>query len=490
MRRMDLAVRDDGLPAALAYREASRLVVVSNRVAAPATVQTGGLAVAMAEALEQNGGMWFGWSGRIDQRAVETKPSFERSETYSTLTVDLSPEEHRSYYLGYSNGCLWPVLHYRLDLLQACSEHPETYFAVNARFAKTLSGWLTSSDRVWVHDYHLMPFGAELRKHVSGIALAFFLHIPFPPPEIFSGLPQHERLARGLFAYDLIGFQTKGDRDNFARYAVERLGARRLFDDKLSWGDRIVQLRACPIGIDAARFARDAADAVNHSTLRRLRSKEAGRLVVGVDRLDYSKGLPQRLAAFEKVLQKGDGYLGDTTLLQFAPPSREGLAAYKAIRSEVEYMAGHINSRHGSLGHTPVQVLATAMPRSVLAGLFRLSRVGLVTPLRDGMNLVAKEYVAAQDPEDPGVLVLSCFAGAAQQLRSALLVNPHDVDEVAAALEQALTMSLEERRERHHSLWRNVASENLAWWRERFLAAFERCAGALPAPPAAIVEAA
>ena len=469
----------------------SRFVIVSNRVADPRHVQTGGLAVAIRDTLRHARGLWFGWSGQLSPSAAETEPKLVRGDDLDSMTVDLTAEEHARYYLNFANGCLWPLLHYRLDLIRIDPRDEQVFFEVNARLAASLATILRDGDRVWVHDYHLMPLGAALRKRMPAVPLGFFLHVPFPPAEVFTAAPHHERLGRALFAYDVVGFQTQTDCTNFVRYAVEYLGARRLFDNLLSADGRIVRVGAFPIGIDAAEFAAVAQDTVERPVLRRLREMSGCTdLVVGVDRLDYTKGLPQRLQAFQRVLERSEHHLGHTSLVQIAPPTREGVDAYRHIRAEVESLAGRVNCRFGSLGWTPVHVLQQSMPRDLLAGLFRCSRVGLVTPLRDGMNLVAKEYVAAQDPDDPGVLVLSRFAGAAAQLRAALLVNPHDVDEVASAIDRALSMPLEERRERHEALWRNVATENISWWGQRFLSALDHAMVPSKAGTARAVEAA
>jgi len=282
-----------------------RLVVVSNRVADTGHVQTGGLAVAMAEALQASRGLWFGWSGRIADDARDESPRRSAGGACQTLTVGLTPEEHRGYYLGFANGCLWPLLHYRLDLVRIDAEDERLLFAVNARLAVGLARELRPDDRVWVHDYHLLPFGADLRRHLPRARIEFFLHVPLPPAKVFSAAPHHERLGRALFAYDVIGFQTTTDCTNFVRYAVERLGARRLFNNQLSFDGRIVQVGAFPIGIDAGEFAALARDAAERSTLRRFRTlSDRATVAVGVDRLDYSKGLPQRLEAFERLLAR------------------------------------------------------------------------------------------------------------------------------------------------------------------------------------------
>ena len=449
----------------------NRLVVVSNRVAdLTAAHQSGGLAVAVAEALEASGGIWFGWSGDVDANAAAISPKLRTSGNVSTATIPLTNEEHEDYYLGYSNRTLWPLFHYRLDIADLSGRWDETYFAVNKRFAAGVGPLLTSGDTIWVHDYQLIPFGAHLRQRGVENPIGFFLHIPFPPPELFAALPRHADLARTLFAYDLVGFQTVRDRENFARYAETYLHCRRLPDGRLKGFGRKLRIEAVPIGIEADTFAADAERSARSPELRQLaRSADGQQLIVGVDRLDYSKGLPDRIRAVGALLAKAPQFAGKVQMIQIAPPTREGVEAYDAIRHDLEQAASQVNGKYGDFSWQPIRYLHRPVPRPVIAGLFRRSRVGLVTPLRDGMNLVAKEYVAAQDPADPGVLVLSQFAGAAEQLEDALIVNPHDTDGVADAIRRGLEMPLGERQARYRALWQRVQGENVKWWRDRFL---------------------
>ncbi|MYZ47952.1 alpha,alpha-trehalose-phosphate synthase (UDP-forming) [Propylenella binzhouense] len=450
-----------------------RLVVVSNRVADLSSgFQSGGLAVAVGEALSDSGGVWFGWSGERSDDARRREPEVTRYGDVRTATVALTHDEHEKYYLGFANRTLWPLLHYRLDLAEMSSQLEACYFAVNKRFAMQLRPLLRDDDLLWVHDYHLIPFAAYLRQKQVNNPIGFFLHIPFPPAEIVSALPHHTQFMRTLFAYDLVGFQTVRDRENFARYAEEHLGCRRLDDGRLKAFGRVLSIEAFPIGIDAVQFRADAEKNARLPDLRPIaRSVESRHLIIGVDRLDYSKGLPERVYGIEALLESYPQYSGKIQFVQIAPPTREGVEAYDAIREELERATGQVNGRFGDFAWSPVRYINRPVPRPVLAGLFRRSRVGLVTPLRDGMNLVAKEYVAAQDPENPGVLVLSQFAGAAEQLEEALIVNPHDAQDVANAIRRALEMPLGERRARHAALWDNVTTQNIAWWRNRFLEA-------------------
>jgi trehalose 6-phosphate synthase len=321
--------------------------------------------------------------------------------------------------------------------------------------------------------------GSELRRSGFSGPIGFFLHIPFPSPEIMTALPNHKQFARTFFAYDLVGFQTVRDRENFARYATEHLDCRRLDDGRLKGFGRTLAIDAFPIGIDAEAFAAEAEANLRAPELKAIaRNFENQSLVVGVDRLDYSKGLPERIRGIEKLLELWPAYRSRVQFLQIAPPTREGVEAYDAIRAELEQLTGHVNGRFGDLSWTPVRYVHRPVPRNILAGLFRRCRIGLVTPLRDGMNLVAKEYVAAQDSADPGVLVLSEFAGAAEQMEEALLVNPHDPNSLATAMRRALEMPLGERKARHRALWSRISDQDVTWWRERFLSALARTTGA------------
>jgi trehalose 6-phosphate synthase len=453
-----------------------RLIVVSNRVGEVAPSRaTGGLAVAVGEALRASGGLWFGWNGEIVRGAHLQRPQVRKSGEVRIVTTALTPEEYEDFYLGFANGCLWPFFHYRLDLADLRGGLEGAYLAVNERFAREVAGLVEPRDTLWIHDYQLIACGAYLRRRGVTNPIGFFLHIPFPSAEIIAALPNHRQFMRALFAYDLIGFQTVRDRENFARYAVEHLNCRRLNDGRLKGFGRTVAIDAFPIGIDAEAFAAQARENANAPELKSLLRAAAGQhLVVGVDRLDYSKGLPERIRGIEAFLAEAPDYRGRVQFLQIAPPTRESVAAYKAIRAELERLTGHANGRFGDLGWSPIRYVHRSVRRAVLAGLFRACRVALVTPLRDGMNLVAKEYLAAQDPEDPGVLVLSQFAGAAEQLEEALIVNPHDPASLGGAIRAAIEMPLGERRARHRALWDRVAHEDVAWWREKFLTALSR----------------
>ena len=453
-----------------------RLVAVSNRVADPRKTAAGGLAVALADALNASGGLWFGTSGQVVERDAggtpgEAKVHLQRAGEVTLATVALARDDHDAYYLGYSNGVLWPVFHYRLDLADFDAGDIDGYRRVNRLFAHKLMPMLRPDDVIWVHDYHLIPLAAELRAMGSTHRIGFFLHIPLPPPLILAAIPQHEWLMRSLFAYDLVGFQSNADLTHFARYVQAEGRAEQRGDDVFHAFGRSVRARAFPIGIDVDEFdalmaGRDAQD-----TLATMREQYAKRqLLVGVDRLDYSKGLPQRVRAFRRLLERYPENRMSATLIQVASPSREDVDAYADIRRELEGLCGSMNGEYGELDWMPVRYIHRTVARRRLPGLYRAARVGLVTPLRDGMNLVAKEYVAAQDPADPGVLVLSRFAGAAEQLGDgALLVNPYDTQGTADAIQHALRMPLDERRARHERLHAQIREHDVHRWHREFL---------------------
>jgi trehalose 6-phosphate synthase len=459
----------------------SRLVIVSNRMLLPREHLTlaGGLAIALRETLQRQGGLWFGWSGRTVENPSET-PEIYTAGKAIYATVDLSTADHEAYYLGYANSTLWPLFHYRLGLIDFRRAHFEGYLRVNAAFAKALKPLLRPDDVVWVHDYHFMTLAAELRRLGVENRIGFFLHIPFPPAEVFSALPAHRRIVRDLCAYDLIGFQTEHDLRAFSTYLANESGSTVGTDGCFeAFGHRSCA-GAFPIGIDTESFANMARRAAAGPESERLQQSLSGRtLVVGVDRRDYSKGLPQKLEAFYDLLQRWPEHRSRVTFMQVAPVSRGEVAQYQALRCEIEAAAGRLNGKFAEFDWVPFRYLNRSFTRATLAGFYRASKIGFVTPLRDGMNLVAKEYVAAQDPDDPGVLILSRFAGAADELRSALVVNPFDVDQLSETLHQGLTMSLDERRSRYAPMMEAIRVNNIAAWKERFLAALE----ALPLAP-------
>ena len=448
-----------------------RLVAASNRVGpVRGAAAAGGLAVGLVEALRERGGLWFGWSGRTAAPGG-VQPHKERVEGLTLATLDLTQQELDGYYNGFCNNCLWPLLHFRIDLTKYEPAQLETYRRVNRRFAQALSKLLRPDDLLWVHDFHLIPLAEELRKLGCRQRMGFFLHTPFPPTEILSTLPAHESLMRALFAHDLAGFQTTDDLERFREH-IRRTARGTTRPGAVSAFGRELRIGAFPIGIDVDQFHRFAFTAPGSREFNRMRQVLGERdQFIGVDRLDYSKGLLRRLDAFGRYLQRHPEAHGQVIFLQVAPVSRGGLESYRQFRQELELEAAGINGEFARFDWTPVHYLNRALPRRTLAGLYRASRVGVVTPMRDGMNLVAKEYVAAQDPADPGALVLSRFAGAAQQMDAALLVNPYDGDEIAQALHAAREMPLAERRQRHRALMQRLRRHDMNRWRTEFVSA-------------------
>ncbi len=453
----------------------SRLVIVSNRVAVPdgkGVARAGGLEVAVKAALRRNSGIWFGWSGRITQRPNIERHEIER-DNLTCIVLDLTKEDHQEYYNGFANRVLWPILHYRVDLAEFSRRDLSGYLRVNDHFARELHKILKPDDLVWVHDYHLIPLAKALRQLGHENRIGFFLHIPCPPPEMLTALPHHERLIPTLCDYDLVGFQTGDDAFNFTRYLTREAGLHSR-DFTFSVGERTMRVDVFPVGIETNEFAQAAQRAERLPFVKNVLNSLAGRaMIIGVDRLDYSKGLSHRLDAFERFLATRPEWHGKVTYLQIAPKSRSDIREYADMAQQIGATAGRINGAYGEADWTPIRYVNRAYSRSVLAGLYRAARAALVTPLRDGMNLVAKEYVAAQNPEDPGVLILSRFAGAARECQDALLVNPYDPDSVAAAIGQALAMPLEERKKRHQALFQVLARNDIKYWADHFLSVLE-----------------
>ncbi|MCP1202649.1 alpha,alpha-trehalose-phosphate synthase (UDP-forming) [Acetobacter oryzoeni] len=439
-----------------------RLVIVSNRVPAvrDRAQPAGGLAVALRDAVQGQECLWFGWSGQQipDDEGEDRRVSIDTVENVTYATVDLTQSEYNGFYEGYSNGILWPLCHYRAGLMNYSRQDRHTYHAVNTMFAQKLAPLLKSDDLIWVHDYHLFPLGLALRELGIKCRIGFFLHIPFPPWSLMRALPGAEKLMRSLRAYDVMGVQTEDDARNV--------------NEGFSAVGVPAQARVFPIGIDPESFQKQASSGLDNPEVQKLEKSLRGLpLIIGVDRMDYSKGLPERFRAYETFLRKYPEYRGKVIYLQITPVSRGSVPEYKMLREELDGVVGHINGTYGDFDWVPIRYLTHPVPRELLAPFFRLSRAALVTPLRDGMNLVAKEYVAAQDEEDPGVLILSRFAGAAPEMEDALLVNPHDADEVADALHKSLSMSLSERQVRWKRLKPDVWRVTAGSWARSFITA-------------------
>jgi trehalose 6-phosphate synthase len=451
----------------------SRLVVVSNRVALPQVKEgAGGLTVALRAALAEHGGMWFGWSGRR-VRGESGEKHVEQDGNVTYCTVDLTYRDFDAYYNGFANRTLWPLLHFRMDLVDYSRETWAGYRHVNALFAERLVPELRPDDIIWVHDYHVIPMAQELRERGIANRIGFFLHVPMPSSDLLAALPAHREVFAALSSYDLVGFQTARDLERFQDYVRLFGGGRVISQGELETSDgRRFRAGAFPISIDTGTIARQAAAAWKRTAVQTLRASLTGRqLAIGVDRLDYSKGLPERFRAFERHLERHPDQHGQLTFLQIAPPSRGEVPEYQSLRRELEGLSGHINGLHAAPDWTPMRYVNRNFAHDVLTGFYRIADMGLVTPLRDGMNLVAKEYVAAQDPEDPGVLVLSRFAGAASELGAALQVNPYDLDGVADAIAQAFSMPLAERKARWRSMMDTLERHDIGAWRRSYLGA-------------------
>lgn len=447
-----------------------RLIAVSNRTAIDPNTRAGGLAVALWESLQQSNGLWVGWSGQLKD-FPSSRARRVSDDGVDFALCDMSKSQYEGFYLNYSNSILWPLFHNRLDLVNFDLHDFGPYQRTNKQFADTVAELATPKDFVWVHDYHFFLLAQELRRSSWTGKLGFFLHIPFPPPDVFRALPEALIIVRALCDYDIIGLQTSTDITNLKRLLIEDCGARDLGGELIYVYGRTITLRHCPIGIDAGEFA-NAAKGDPAKLARKKLQKFLGdrKLIIGVDRMDYSKGLPQRFEAVAKLFESFPQTHGVTSYVQIAPPSRSIVDEYIQLREQLDELCGHINGDYGDLDWIPIRYLARSYQREEIAGLYKMSDVCLVTPLQDGMNLVAKEFIAAQDAADPGVLILSKFAGAAEQMKAAIIVNPYDSEEVAKMIAHALDMSLDERQQRWEELWKGVTKQDINWWRERFFA--------------------
>jgi trehalose 6-phosphate synthase len=463
----------------------ARLLVVSNRVNLPGerATRAGGLAVAIREALQRSGGVWFGWSGEIAEQSSQSLQA-KNAGRINYVTLDLSQADYDEYYIGYANSTLWPVLHYQLGLIDFRRSQFSGYMRVNAYLARMFRPLVEPDDLIWVHDYHLIPLASELRKLGVNNRIGFFLHTPLPAPGVLTSLPYHETIMQALCDYDLVGFQTETDVQAFRDYVTGEAGGQIWPDGTVNVFGKTCRAAAFPIGIDPVAFAKLASTSAVSSEARSLTQSLAGRsLIVGVDRMDYSKGIRNRFDAFGELLSEQPQHRGRCTYLQIAPVSRSEVSQYRALRRELEQTAGRINGKFAEVDWTPIRFIAKSLSRQTLAGIFRISRIALVTPWRDGMNLVAKEYVASQDPEDPGVLILSRFAGAAAELKSALIVNPFDIDQLSAALHRGLEMPRAERRDRWSQMMEVIGRNTITVWRERFLDALRAAPRGVKTPP-------
>jgi trehalose 6-phosphate synthase/phosphatase len=465
-----------------------RLVVVSNRLPVVLDQQpdgswaakpgSGGLVTALAPVLRGRGGTWIGWPGTTSNEIDDLEAALAdatRDAGYTLVPVGLTEEQHDKFYLGFANEIIWPLFH---DLQSLCRFDPsywDAYEAVNHEFARVITSHVQPDDFLWVQDYHLMNVAEALQAHNFACRTAFFLHIPFPPPDIFLKLPWRSRVLEGLLAYRLVGFHTERDLRNFVQCVEALYGDATVRADNdrftIEHGDRTTVLGFFPIGIDFNEFAGHAASQEVGKTAWELREALPNRqLMLGVDRLDYTKGIPERLEAFRQALAKYPDLHGKITFMQVVVPSRVDIPQYAELKAEIERLVGEINGQFTQPGWVPIHYLFRSLDRTELLAYYRSAEIALITPLKDGMNLVAKEYCASSI--ETGVLILSEFAGAAPQLGSgALLVNPYDVDGVADAIYRAWSMPEDERRSRLHTLRANVREQDVHWWVDQFLQA-------------------
>lgn len=458
-----------------------RLVVISNRLPAvdAKTPPSGGVVVALQATLSESGRLWVGWPGRSNEHAVFTASDLKVAGQISFVRTDLSHRDVAEYYDGFCNSVLWPLCHDRRDLVHEAPEETESYFRVNRMFALRLLPLLRDDDLIWVHDFHFMPLAEELRRIGVRNRIGFFLHVPWPSLDTLTPLQVHGRLLDALRRYDLVGLQTREDADNFS-HAVNHV---RISKDQAptaasqrhfcaSMTVQPPRVGVFPISIATKKIADSACESSRSIRLRKLQRRLGSQnLIVGVDRLDYSKGLERRVGAYERFLFANPAFLRRVMMLQIASKSHVRARGYEDLESGLTDAVRRVNTRFCTATWTPGCCVHRAISQWDLTGIYRLARVGLVTPLRDGMNLVAKEYVASQDEEDSGVLVLSKFAGASRELHQAILVDPYDQFEVAEAISRALIMPLEERQARHSSMMALLQERNISLWSRSFLSA-------------------
>lgn len=428
-------------------------------------VSPGGLVTAMAPILERHGGHWIGWNGTASRAARTIAVS-----GLSLSPIGLSRTEVAHFYQGFSNSTLWPLYHDAIVVPELHRQWWRTYKSVSMRFAKRIARAAKRGATVWVHDYHLQLVPNMLRALRKDLRIGFFQHIPFPPEELFAWLPWREQILTGLLGADVVGFQTEAASQNFSR-AARRWTAADGTDRELRIEGRDVHVRPAPIAIDAEEFGRLSQDADVRARAVEIRASLGNRkLLLGVDRLDYTKGIPQRLRAFEELLRERRLDSENVVLVQVAVPSREDAPGYADVRREVEEIVGRVNGQFSEPGKVAVHYFRRNLPRRELIAYYLAADVMLVTPLRDGMNLVAKEFVASRH-DYGGVLVLSEFAGAASELRRALLVNPRDLDAMKLAIRLALRMPERERRMRMAILRTQVRRHDVHEWASSFLEA-------------------
>ncbi|OUS32623.1 hypothetical protein A9Q99_00410 [Gammaproteobacteria bacterium 45_16_T64] len=457
-----------------------RLIVCSNRVAVPgiSNDSPGGLATGISGALKENGGIWFGWSGEVFETGCRNTQEVT-AEDVRYLTVDISKEEHELYYLGFANHFLWPLCHFELSYIRYSTLEYDSYRSVNRMMAERLVPFSRTDDLIWVHDYHLIPMAHELRALGVQSNIGFFLHVPFPSFGMLRSLPVAQELMACFMRYNVVGFQTEEDLESFRDSALRLLNVTIHSNDYLEYEGRLIRIGVFPIGVDnnviQSSLANSEAceDEVNIPVSGSLLPSENRGLILGVDRIDYSKGLVEKLNAYELFLKQYPEYHKVLSLMQIATISRGSDPDYINLRERLENTVAHINGTYADVDWVPIHYLNRSQSPTKLMVLMNLARICMVTSLRDGMNLVSKEYVSAQNPDDPGVLILSELAGSAKQLEGALLVNPYDVESMARNIRVAVTMSRSERIERHASMYSSVKRYDLQNWRSSFIEALQ-----------------
>lgn len=455
-----------------------RLILVSNRL--PVTVKlergelhvsrsAGGLATGLRGPHEQSGGLWIGWPGDVSRMGEPQRRKLEAHlEELRCVPVYLSSVEVSRYYDGFSNAVLWPLFHYLLDRIPPHSQEWEVYRSVNEKFADAIARVWRPGDLVWIHDYQLCLVPQMLRARIPGATIGFFLHIPFPASEVLRILPWRERILEGMLGADLLGFHTFTYRSHFASSVLRILGISTP-GDRVVIDGREIRLGVFPIGVDAQSFSKLAEDPEVLAEVATIRRDARGeRLLLGIDRLDYTKGIPRRLLAFERLLEREPHWRGKIRLVQVAVPSRDKVPSYQEFRRNVNELVGRINGQFSTVNWVPIHYVHRSLTEKQVVALYRAADVMVVTPLRDGMNLVAKEFVTAR-PDEDGVLVLSEFAGAAAEMGEALQVNPYDIETMSQTLSDALRMPEEERKLRMRSLRQRIASRDVHHWAKSFI---------------------
>ena len=471
-------------------KENGRLIVVSNRL--PIVVKksheggyilshaSGGLVTAMTPVLKRDGGVWIGWAGNYLEENIDPKELLEQEMNdlnYRYRSVDIRLRDYELYYKGFSNEILWPLFHNMSDHCNFVTDYYEAFKKVNQKFAQTVMDELIENDFIWIHDYHLINTGKELRENGVKNTIAFFLHIPFPPAETFNRMPNRLDIVNAILSYDLVGFQTQTDKKNFLE-VVASLIDDAVIDQKEQGIVKIVthkgecKVGAFPISIDYDEFCNQAMSEEVTIMTNEIKEGYLGKkIMLGLDRLDYTKGIPQRLRAYRRLLEMNPSLHRKVKLLQVMIPSREDIAKYSDLKSEIEEIVGEINGKFSQLGWIPIQYFYKSLSRVELLSYYRMSDIALVTPLKDGMNLVAKEYCVSNIDKD-GVLILSEFAGAKQQFKDdALLVNPFDEESVVDTIKKALSMETKEKQRRMENMQENVRKFDIYWWVDTFLKA-------------------